>query len=222
MGFDKEIMEKEKFKQKILNEVKKIVYYKALTPQGDWDLIFVLSAFENDFKDGSGGKRNENKDRLDTALTVARQVAAIRAKRRIKDVKMQDMADFLPQVIYIGTNVQNDNLRNIADDFLGQRNFSNQKLIILENVGIKNTQDQIKEIPNHFSGNERKIVVISNAYHLPRIKRYLKVRPDKFDFKKMILYPSNPKKVQVKKVLEEAKKIQKYIKDGILPQEKYS
>ena len=132
---------------------------------------------------------------------------------------MQDMAAFSPQVLYIGTDVQNDNLRNVADDFLGQRDFPKQKFIILGNLGIKNTSDQIKEIPNNFSGDEREMVIISNAYHLPRIRRYLQSCPNKFNFKKMILYPSNPKKIPPEKILEEIKKMQKYIKDGILPPE---
>jgi hypothetical protein len=127
------------------------------------------------------------------------------------------MRVFSPQVLYIGTNVQNDNLRNVADDFLEQRNFPKEKLIILKNLGINHTNNQIKEIPNHFFGSERKIVIISHAYHLPRIRRYLLGLQDKFDLKRMILYPSAPKKFSVKKVLEEAKKIQKYIKDGFLP-----
>jgi len=214
-------MEKDKFKQKILDEIKELVRSKELIPQKDWDLICVLSAFENDFENDSKDKwkRNENKDRLCTAFEIARKVVAVRIGKKIEDIRIQDMAAFSPQVLYVGTDVQNDNLRNVADDFLGQRNFPKQKLIISENLGIKNTGDQIKEISNNFSGNERRIVVVSNAYHLPRISRYLQGHPDKFNLKKIILYPSNSKKAPPKKVIEEIKKIQKYIKGGILPPE---
>jgi len=202
-------MKTDNFRQRIKNEVSDIMNANSLVPQNDWDLICVLSGYENDFDNGSGKKRSENRDRLTTAIELSGQVAITR-----KD-------NFFPPVLYIGTDIQNNNLRDVADSFLKQYDFQKQKLIIPKNLGVRNTEDQIKKISNYFSGKERKIVVISDAYHLPRVKRYLKGFPGRFNMEKIILYPATPKKVPIKKVLEEAKKIQKYIESGILAPEDY-
>ena len=63
-------------------------------------------------------------------------------------------------------------------------------------------------------------MIISDTYHLPRVKRYLHKKDNKITKENTVLYASEPKKIPVGKSLSEIKKVHGYIKKGILPEEK--
>lgn len=208
-----------KFKKGILKEIKKTAYSESSMPEEDWDLVWVLSGPEEDIQEVPvQGKRNETKDRLITALKIVRQITALRMAKKIKDINIKDILSWGPAVYYNGTDLQNDNLRNIVEKFSEQQDFPKEKIIISENLGIKHTGDQFTKFPDEILKDKRKIILISDVYHLPRVKRYIRMEA-KFDPQEIILYPSEPKKAPVKKVLKEIRKISRYIKEGILPPE---
>ena len=64
----------------------------------------------------------------------------------------------------------------------------------------------------------RKLVLVTDLYHLPRAKRYFN-KDFPVSLEQTILYPSKPDKLRVKRALSEVKKIPKYVEGGLLPEE---
>jgi spore coat polysaccharide biosynthesis protein SpsF len=199
----KDARAKKESEKKVLQQIKKIVNQKNPESKGDWDLIMVLSGGEESIENISKGKRNEDKDRLETAIKIAKEVLAKRLK---KDVLSES-----PTIYYNGSNEQNDNLKKIIKKgFLQSHNFPKEKMIISENLYINNTEDQFSKMPPLFLKGKRKIVIVTSAYHIPRVEKYVKRHEKKFDRKKIVLYASMPKFFEPEKSKEEAEKIFKY------------
>ncbi|MEK7665058.1 MAG: ElyC/SanA/YdcF family protein [Patescibacteria group bacterium] len=187
-------------KEETFQEIKKIIKQKNPVAKKDWDLIIILSGPQESIADIlKNNKRNEDKDRFETALKVAKQVAKKRKER--------------PIVYYNGSDEQNDNLRGlIKKGFLQRYDFPEEKIIVSENFKIKNTEDQFKKMSDAVLQNKRKIIIVSSAYHLPRVKNYISKYQKKFNPEKIVLYPAEPKIFELKKAKEEAEKIAKYFK----------
>lgn len=184
---------------KFLQQIKKIIGQKSPEPKSDWDLIIVLSGGEENIQNISKGKRNEDKDRIETAIKIAKQIAEKRSDKNV------------PFVYYNGSNEQNDNLKKIIKaGFLYKYDFPEDKIIISKNLNIKNTEDQFSKMPNAILKDKRKIVIVTSAYHIQRVKKYVKRHEKKFDRKKIVLYPSEPKVFELEKSKKEAEKIFKY------------
>ncbi|MEK7540643.1 MAG: ElyC/SanA/YdcF family protein [Patescibacteria group bacterium] len=207
----KDALVRKKLEKKILWQTKKIIKQKSPKPKNDWDLIIVLSGGEENIQDISNNKRNEDKDRLETAFKIAKQVSAGRLKMNDKDIKAKDILIKGPIVYYNASNEQNDNLRKlIKKEFLRNYGFPKEKIIVSKNLNINNTKDQFSKMPSSFLRGKRKIVIVTSAYHILRVKKYVKRHQKKFSPEKTILYPAEPKIFELEKSKKEAEKIFKY------------
>lgn len=212
-------------------------------PKEDWDLIWVLSGspidIAEEFKEGSESKEvlfdakdkiaaedtarkiNESKERLETGIKLAKEIAAKRLNKIVEELTSEDIRSAGPDIYWNATNWGNDNLRTrISDGFLDKYNFPSEKIVISPNLGIQHTGHQFEKIEDAIIEGRRKIVIISSAYHLPRVKRYLHKKGSKITEENSVLYASEPKRFPVGKSLGEIKKVPGYIKQGILPEEK--
>lgn len=236
--------EEKAIKRKVLSDMKEIGRGEKPEAQADWDLIWVLSGppldiredFADEAKDVSfprkdretktvindvANKSNESRKRLGTGIEIAREVCAIRLKKDVKDLTMDDILQNGPAIYWNATDWSNDNMRKAMNEgfFEEVYDFPREKIIVSPNLGIINTGDQFKKFPEEFTENNRKIVVVSDIYHLPRVKRHLHETGGRLTEQNTILYPSEPRSVPVGKALGEIKKIPEYIKKGILPPE---
>lgn len=209
-------------RREVLREMKEIAYAEAPKAEENWDLVWVLSGPIVDIKkESTKENRNESRERLETGLKVAREVTAVRLRKEIKDVTMADILEKGPIVFWNATDEANDNLKERAEEGLLEERygFPREKLIVSPNLGIKHTGHQFERFPKELEEKSRKVVLVSDTYHLPRITRYFEADYNIIPPEKIILYPSEPRKVPVGKALGETKKVPKYIKEGILPKE---
>lgn len=137
------------------------------------------------------------------------------------ELTLADIKNFSPDIYWNATDWGNDNLRErIKEGLLDKYDFPSEKIIISPNLGIQHTGHQFEKIEEGVIKDRRKIVIISDTYHLPRVKRYLNKKDSKITKENSILYTSQPKRVPIGKALSEIKKVPGYIKKGILEKEK--
>ena len=231
-------------RRKVLEDMKEIGRGENPEVEEDWDLIWVLSGppidIRENFADGTRealfpkgdretkiasddvtNKRNESRRRLETGIKVAKGVCALRLKKDIKDLTVDDVLQHSPAIYWNATDWSNDNMRWAMGEGFFEKTYSfpREKIIVSPNLGIMNTGDQFRKFPEEFVEKNRKIVIISDIYHLPRAKRHLHKKGSKITEQNTVLYPSEPKSVPVGKALGEIKKVPKYIEKGILPPE---
>lgn len=206
-------------RKEILQEMKGTAHSEIPSPKENWDLIWVLSGPERSpIETPEPGKRNENKDRLETAFKIAREVTALRIGKNKKDITKDEVASFSPDIYFNGADEENDVLRDLLrGDFLRNYDFPAEKIIISPNLGLKHTGDQFEKMEENVLVGKRKTVIVTSAYHLPRVKRYLKTYHKKIDPENIILYPAEPVIFPVGRTLGEIKKIPRYKREGILP-----
>lgn len=227
-------------RRNVLADMKK--FATGIPPQSevDWDLIWIFSGpgidIAEDFRlpggtilfddqDGAALKDvargiNESQERLLTGFVIAKDVAAKRLSKRVGALTLGHLSVYAPNVYWNGTDWQNDNLRcRIREGFMAEHCFPEEKMIVSPDVGIQHTGDQFTKIEDWVIDGMRKIVLVSDTYHLPRIKRYLRKYRAKISPENTVLYPSQPLRVPVAKALSEIKKIPAYIERGILDPE---
>lgn len=210
-------------RREVLREMKEIAYAEAPKAEENWDLIWVLSGPPIDIAiESTKESRNESRERLETGLKIAKEVTAVRLKKDPKNVTAEDILNSGPDVFWNATDWANDNLRQRAEEGLLEKryNFPRQKLIISPNLKIEYTGHQFERFPRELEERSRRVVLVSDIYHLPRVKRYFRAEYNVIPPEKIILYPSKPRRVPVGKALGETKKVPKYIREGILPKEK--
>lgn len=234
--------EEKRVRRKVLEDMKELGRGENPLPQEDWDLVWVLSGHSVDiaeeFNEDSSGKEvifdhadktaekdvakkiNESRERLETGMKLAKEITAKRLKKPADELTLADIKNSGPDIYWNATDWGNDNLRErIREGFLDKYDFPSEKIIVSANLGIQHTADQFEKIEEKVIEGRRKIVIVSDTYHLPRVKRYLHKKDSKITDENSLLYASQPKRVPIGKALEEIKKVPKYIKKGFLPKE---
>jgi hypothetical protein len=208
-------------RRRVLNDMKEIGRGESPKTEEDWDLVWVLSGPPVDIEQEIDGERNESKDRLETGFNISREVTALRLGKSIDEINMDDILNSGPKIYWNAEDEVNDSLRKKVEDGLLEEKYSfpRENLIISQNSGIRHTGHQFRDFPEELAEHNRKIVIVSDTYHLPRVKRYLRNDDSKITKEKAVLYPSNPRIVLPSKAISEIKKIPEYIEKGILPPE---
>ena len=133
--------------------------------------------------------KGENKQRLEEGLKLIKKI-------RVKKGK--------PLFVFLGTKTHNDNLKN----YLAKRKNDIQILYGCIRKYVS-TRTQVQDLVRLFKKTSPKnILVVTHAYHIPRIKRYFKKYLQtklKYNF-----WPVGDIKKQQKQVEKEIKKIIKY------------
>ena len=212
-------------KARVIKEYKKFAAMKV-EPQEDWDLIWVLSGPETSIADEPAGKKERNitRERLLTAFALSRRVAALRSRKKIKELTIKDILRLAPSVYYNGTDGQNKDLDFLLHDRRWEQkyNFPVERIKISPALGIQHTGDQFKTFPKKLVNNNRRIVLVTSLYHLPRVKRYFgsKYNTSHISIENIILVPAEPRCLPVNLDSREVHKMQMYEERGILPKGK--
>jgi uncharacterized SAM-binding protein YcdF (DUF218 family) len=221
--FDKLPEEEKKTRERVLEEMIELATEKLPEPEEDWDIVWVISGPPTDIKAESTEEEiNESRERMETGLKISREVTAKRLGKDVEEVTVDDILNNGPNIYWNATDGANDNLRQrIAERLFEKRyGFPGEKIIVSTNKDIKHTGDQFNEFPRELAEANRKIVFVSDTYHIPRIVRYL-LKPgyNAIPLEKVVVYPSEPRRIPADKAMSEIEKIPEYIKEGILPKE---
>lgn len=161
----------------------------------DMDAVLVLSGPQLTWDAVGEGGVNQTKNRMLTGFSIAKEVAGLRSGKLISELSLDEISRYAPAVIFNGWNEQNMHLAELRSNGFFDKKYgfpANKLLICLEQDKVFNTKDQLADIlPDYFSGN-RRTVLVSDGYHLPRVRRYLMLDGSPIDASKTILYPAQP------------------------------
>lgn len=169
-------------------------------PQKNWDIIWVLTGY-----DTSWDKHSDTRRRLEGGMRLAKRVSRVNG-------------GILPGVYISGYDEHNTNLRQWRTEGLFEKKYSFPKanLVVGPLQHILHTGDQFKLFPQKFLKGNGKIVILTDAYHIPRIERYVE-RFFPGERERFVFYPSQPITTNGAYIKRETKKIMKYAKKGIIP-----
>lgn len=168
-------------------------------PQKDWDIIWVLTGYDTSWDTGSDTRR-----RLEEGMRLAKKISRMNG-------------GILPGVYISGYDEHNAHLRKWRAEGLFENKYSFPKsnLIVGPLQNILHTGDQFKLFPQKFLKGNKRIAVVTDAYHIPRIERYV----EKFfpaERERFVFYPALPITTNGAYIKKETKKIMKYAKKGII------
>ncbi|KKU48683.1 hypothetical protein A3H10_00960 [Candidatus Uhrbacteria bacterium RIFCSPLOWO2_12_FULL_46_10] len=215
-------------RQKVTREYRELAEEQLPTPEKDWGIIWPLSGpdltFEEDPTTAPEEAHktvtyNQTKGRFETALNLAKLVTALRTNKDLKDITMADIEQAGPMIYWNGRAAHNNYLAEfVASGELEKRyNFPASKLAITANREIKHTDDQFEDFPINILPPGEKVIIVTDFYHLPRVKRYAQKYAKKLLPEEVVLYPAQPSRLPVKMAIQEIKKIHGYSQEGILP-----
>ncbi len=216
-----------RIKRKVLEEMKAMRDSEPPRPEVGWDVIWVLSGPQWSFEEeGTEAGGNETRGRLITGFSVARQVTALRVGKTIDEVTLDDVRRYGPVIYFDAEADKNKNIAKTRDSgvFTGEYGIPSENVIIGTGEGIVNTPDQFKRFPLDLVRKSRKIVVVTDAYHLPRTERISRrvvidgesnpVPPER-----LVFYRSDFSRFPLGVVRGETRKIPQLIERGWLPPE---
>lgn len=208
-------------RHRYVDELRELAQEGSPKPQEDWDSIYVFSGPEQTLDDPPADaiSYNQSEERLAFGMRLAREVTAIRVGKDPEEVTDTDILTQGPRVHSDGTDVQNDDLRTLSDDTFKTRfAFPRQALVVAENSGIRHTGDQFAHFPQEVVSGSRKVVLVSDLYHIPRIRRYLGGSYDAQGIppERLVFAFSPESRVAVSRGLSEARRLHPYKKGGFL------
>jgi uncharacterized SAM-binding protein YcdF (DUF218 family) len=201
-----------------LDDIRTILVSWLPTPQVDWDVILVLSwpeiTFEESNKDGS---INQTESRFKTSLDLAKKVASLKLGKELKDISLSELADSASKIYFTGNRLQNHYVQALIreKEIETRYNFPSEKIIISNNREVLHTADQIIAFANEYNLPLWKVVVVSDLFHLPRVKKYIEKYMTASGWSSVV-YPAEPVTLPMKDTLQEARKIYPYTKQGML------
>ncbi|MEK7107520.1 MAG: NAD-dependent epimerase/dehydratase family protein [Patescibacteria group bacterium] len=169
-------------------------------PRPDWRIIWVLTGY-----DTSWDARSDTRRRVEEGMRLAKKISRVNGGK-------------LPTIYVSGYDEHNSNLRKWRTEGLFEKKYSfpEANLIVGPLQNILHTWDQFKLFPHKFLKGNKKIIIVTDAYHIPRIERYV----EKFfpaERERFIFYPAKPITINLAYIKSETKKIIKYSKKGIIP-----
>lgn len=187
-----------KFRHRILSEMKEIRNNPPPVVRADWDIVWVLSGPQITFEEGEGDC-NQTRNRLITGFNVAKKVAATRLDKSAEELTLEEIDEHAPPIYFNGFDEQNQNIRATAESGMLEENygFSGSKLLVAGSEGIIRTPDNFKLFQTDLLESIRKIVLVTDAYHLPRTRRISETKiidgeDNPVPGNKIIFYPSQP------------------------------
>lgn len=207
-------------RHRYVKELRELAEQGPPEPQEDWDSIYVFSGPESSISDEPADaiSYNQTRKRLETGIRIARAVTALRLGKRAEEVSLEDMTTMGPAVYFDGYEAHNIEMkRMLADDsFESEFSFPTEKFSIGQ--GTIHTGDQVTKLPSEPLKSSRKIVLVSDWYHIPRIERYIGSRFDiqNIPIEKVVLAFPSDARVSTRRAFGEAKRIHPYWKKGDL------
>ena len=191
-------------------------------PALDWDVVYVFSGPEITLEEGPHDTKlgyNQNKNRLLAGFDIAREVTALRLGIETNTISFSDIQKHGPKVYFDGWPHQNESFKDLKKKGTLSRDFGfpDDSLIVGSPVEIVNTGDQVRNLLVNEWQDARKIIFVSDLYHLPRTKRYFgtegtpRISPERCIFS----FPRNSK-VSVKIALGEIRRFRLYVLKGFI------
>lgn len=122
--------------------------------------------------------RNDDRENTDFAAQLVRQITAARLNKNASDVTLEDIERNGPILVYNGSNLQNQKLKDAVDS--GAFPLPKEKVKILklsetDDPREANTHTQFERFPQELLENlitrSRKIALVSARWHFPRLSR---------------------------------------------------
>lgn len=208
------------YQQSLFKELRQICNNIPI-PQSDWDLIWVLSGPQITFEEVPSISSNQTRNRLITGFSLSRQITALKLDKQYDELSIDEVKFFGPQIYFNGYNCSNISLRKTKSSGILEKDydFPSQNLIIGPEEGITNTADQFTKFPLSYTDMSRKIVVVTDAYHLLRVRRYASTDCNPIPLDKLVYYPSLPISFPLATTAHEIKdKIPSYIEKAYIPE----
>lgn len=212
-------------RHKYVADLRKLLADGLPTPEKDWDSVYVFSGPELTFEEPphENGPYNQTKFRLETGFDLAKQMTALRLGKPYDEVTVQDIRSSGPAVYFDGYSGHNEYMkaviakRRLETEF----GFPDDKFIVPERVGFTGTAhtgEQIEHFPDAILESGKKFAVVSDLYHIPRLKAYLGGVYDKKRISKdnAIFYFAGPPKVPFLAARREARNRRPYFRKGFL------
>lgn len=224
----------QRVRRQTLERLRELARGDLPTPERNWDLIWVFAGAEGYHQNGTWVKKginptyqdigndiNQSKTRLATAISIARQVTAMRVGKNTEDVLLEDIQSYDPKIFYNEWDWQNNDLRELffEDDGEKQYQFPKENIIIPQNSQIMHTGHQFERFPGEILqklSDNGKFILVSDLYHLPRIERYAWKRFSREIIDRVVLYPSQPLFGSLKLFWGEIRKVVEYGEKGDL------
>ena len=210
MGERSPLTLEQRVKREVLKDLKELAYENPPETKADWNLIWAFSGPHGFHQSGTWVKKgpdglyqdigtevNEAITRFIAATQIVRQVTALRVGKNVEDVTLDDIRVAGPKIFYNEWDWQNDDLRELFFEENGEKQFEfpKENLIIPQNSQVMHTGHQFEKFPDevlNVLGENGKFVLVSDLYHLPRIKRHAWKRFTKATVDRMVFYPSQP------------------------------
>jgi hypothetical protein len=185
-------------------------------PAPTWDIIWVLSGPEVSIDDPPA--HNATRRRLLTGFTLARAVTALRLARGEERLAADDLRQHGPTIYFNGWASHNQALRASRDAGVLERQYGvpRDKLLIAS-AGIRTTKDQTATFPADLAQASRTTVIVTDAYHIPRVRRYMLRPTSPLALDRLVYFPARPLTFPLKATLRELRKIPRYTRQGDLP-----
>lgn len=217
-------------RHKIMAEYRELAKQAPPLPEKDWGVIWALTGPEETFAEGAKAHPgeehkttgyNQTKRRFETALRVAREVTALRLGKEVEKVTSADIKEQGPIIYWGGKAAVNDWFKEFvrSGDYGKTYDFPVENIKITDSRTIQHTGHQFEEFPQDLIPENSKVAIVTDLYHIPRVKRYMKKHQDKFPAGKSLVYPSQPSVLPKRATLQEIRKILLYSQQGILPPE---
>ncbi len=216
-------------REKIVKEFRELIERGQPMPQEDWSLIWVFSGPEATFEDKPNIETNaitgtnypnQTRERFETGIRIVRAVTALRLRKQEDQISSEDIKNAGPILYFNGRDEQNEYLRGMLATGENKilKEIPANNIVISTSTDIENTGHQFIDFTEHFPHlpPEEKTILVSDLYHLPRIKRYAETK--RYSLKKdtLVLYPTKPYILPFDESLAEIQKILPYEKKGFI------
>jgi len=223
-------------RENVFKELRALAEHPPI-PEASWDLIWVFSGPETILGKPEDTFGNQDLERIEEGLRLQRLVTALRldVPKRLEDVTKEDIIEYGPIVFYNGTERHNQELELWLVQQAASGTFPNprNKIVISDITGVRNTADQFEKFPKEIlPASGRKLVLLSDYYHLPRIWRLYKLWSERQQWNlrkgQIVPYPTRQKddtayfmqqKLRKKRIKGEVRAIEDRVGKGWLPDE---
>ncbi|MDO8487494.1 MAG: hypothetical protein Q7S45_04320 [Candidatus Curtissbacteria bacterium] len=182
----------------------------STSPDPDWNLIWVLTGAKFSIDDFKNSDDIEMKRRLRTGILVALKIASLKSGRR--DLGFGEIKKWAPGIYISGYDEQNIVLQKLKGEnhFKSRFGFPDTKIAVGGKEHIKNTIDQFKKFPARKWPAKGKLVILTDAYHMPRVILYARTIFRKDWLGRTVFITAEPRYIPSELVLLEKDKIRKY------------
>ncbi len=204
-----------------LKSIKEKVENGEFEPSVDWETIWVLSGPEHEFSEekahnAEDSVANQTKERIEKGFELVKEVTALRANKRIKELELEDYKLHAPTLYYNGGEGRGESFRKMIESGDVQKTYGIPAEVIRiseHDPEILHTGHQFDEYPDDLL-RKGKTIVVTSWYHTPRTQEYITKKSQEENIPEledmMLVYPAGLSRLRVGRAVGEAKKVWDY------------